>query len=100
MPTRSPTSKLRDTFADRFDATDNFVSENQRQFWLRQFAINDVQIRPANRAGGDADENLIRRRLRCSDLSRYERLADFFEQHRAHYDLYGRVHARASSRND
>ena len=76
------------------------MSENERQFWLRQFAINDVQIRPANRARGDADENLIRGRLRCSDLSRYERLADFFEQHRAHYDLYGRVHARASSRND
>ena len=85
---RDRQSETRDTFANRFDASHNFVAENERQFWLRQFAINDVQIRPANRARGDADQNLIRGRLRFSDLSRYERLADFFEQHRAHYDLY------------
>jgi hypothetical protein len=88
--------KLRDTFANRFDASDNFMSENEREFWLRQFAIDDVQIRPANRAGGDADEKLVRARSRRQDIPWRERLANFFEHHCAHNDLYGEVLARAS----
>jgi hypothetical protein len=44
--------------------SDDFVPGHKRQFRVRQFAIDDVQVRSANGAGGDADQNLSPGRLR------------------------------------
>jgi len=46
------------TFSRRRDASDNLVSGNKRTFWLRKFSIDDMQVRPASRAGADFHQNL------------------------------------------
>jgi hypothetical protein len=43
-------------FANLFDTTDNLVPQDQRQFRIRQFAIDDVKIGPANRARTHTNE--------------------------------------------
>src|SRR6266403_5125753 len=43
-------------FADLLDAADNLVTKNERKFRIGQFAINDMKIGAANRAGINANE--------------------------------------------
>src|SRR5207249_12193979 len=41
---------------DLFEPADNLMTENQWKFWIGQFAIDNVKIGPANRAGINANE--------------------------------------------
>src|SRR4051812_5524064 len=56
--------KILDAVSDFLDASDNFVTGHERQLWFRQLAIDDVQIRPANRTRADLHQQLTRRRSR------------------------------------
>jgi hypothetical protein len=46
-----------DASSDRFDPTNNLVAGNDRQHWVRQLAIDDMQVRAADAAGGDFHPN-------------------------------------------
>src|SRR5205823_2433477 len=74
-------------FADLFDAADDLVAENQREFGIRQFAIDDVKIGPANAARANANKKLSPARFRFRNVAQCERRSDFLEHHRTHADL-------------
>src|SRR5947207_9164901 len=76
-----------DTSTDLFDASGNLVAQDQWQLWVRQFAIDNVKIGPANRARSHAHEQLSRPRLWLRHIARDERLARLLENHGAHVDL-------------
>jgi hypothetical protein len=69
-------------------AADGLVARDQRQAPGRQVPLDDVEVGPADRAGGHADEQLARARHRVGQLGRLERprpdrgLAA--QQHRTH----------------
>jgi hypothetical protein len=79
-----PNAKSSDPFTNRFDSPDNFVSENQGQFRLRQFAVDNMQIGSTNGACGNADEKLARCRTRRVHVAQDKRRPNLFQQHRAH----------------
>src|SRR5437588_8044404 len=56
-------------FANLFDTTDNLVPQDQRQFRIRQFAIDDMKIGPANRARAHTNEQLPRPGLRLQHIA-------------------------------
>jgi hypothetical protein len=60
------------------------VSENQWQFWLRQFAIDNMKIRPANGAGGNAHEDLSGIGSWFGNVAEVQRLFKRIEHHCAH----------------
>jgi hypothetical protein len=64
--------EVRIFFADFFDSSDNLVTENQRQFRIGQFAIDDVKVSAANRAGADAHEQLSFARLRLWHIAQLQ----------------------------
>ena len=57
---------------------------NERQFRIRQFAIDDVQVSTTNRAGADPDQNLAGLWRRTWNLGQPKRLSRPVENHRAH----------------
>ena len=63
------------TRAERIDPPDNFVARNDRQFWVRQFAVNDVKIRPADAASLDPDAQLARARNGIRQFLEHKRRA-------------------------
>jgi len=73
--------------ADFFDAPDDLVAENERKFRIRQFAIDDMKIGPANGAHVDANKKLSPARFRLAEIAERERLSDLFQHHRAHGDV-------------
>src|SRR6266478_8991823 len=64
-------------FANFFDTADNLVPQDQRQFRIRQFAIDDVKIGPANRARAHTNEQLPRPGLRLQHIAQHEWLPRF-----------------------
>jgi hypothetical protein len=54
---------------DFFDMSDNLVTENQRQFRIRQFAVNYVEVSATNTAGADSHEQLSPARLRLWQIA-------------------------------
>jgi hypothetical protein len=42
------------------DDSDSLVAWNERKLWVDQLAFNDVKIRPADPADGDANQDLPR----------------------------------------
>ena len=66
------------------DCTDDLVAENERQFRVRQFAIDNVQIGPTHRTGAHRDQQLLRPRPRRRHLRRYQRPLWFGQQLCAH----------------
>ena len=102
-PWNSDTLTNRKFFCARsncFDAPDNLVSGDQRQFRIRQFAIDNVQIGATNRARAHAHEQLSRLGVWLRDIAQHERLPRFLEDHRAHLDLLCKIrpHRLASVR--
>src|SRR3982074_2211310 len=83
--------KFFDVAAELCDATDNLVPEDQRQFRIRQFAIDDMQIGAANRAGGNAHKQLASRRLGLWNIAQSQRNLRPIQNHRAHVDLTSRT---------
>jgi hypothetical protein len=74
-------------FADFFNLSDNLVTENQRQLRIGQFAVCDVKVSAANRAGPDAHEQLSPARLRLWHIAQFQWSSRFVENHRAHVTL-------------
>jgi hypothetical protein len=60
------------------------VPRNQWQFRVRQFAIDNVEIGSANRACGNAHEQLSPRRFWLWHIAELQRLPRFLEHHCAH----------------
>jgi hypothetical protein len=44
--------------SDRVDSAHNFVAGDYRYYWLRQLAIDDVEVRAADAAGCHLHTNL------------------------------------------
>ena len=55
--------------ADLIDATDNLMTKNQWQLRIGEFAINNVQIGPANGAGVDANKQFSPARPSFRDIA-------------------------------
>ena len=69
---------------DFFDGADNLVSGNQWQFRIRQFAIDHVEIGPADGTSIHADEQFACLGLRLWHVAQLQRLPGPIEHHRAH----------------
>jgi hypothetical protein len=63
--------------ADRIDAADDFVARHERQLGLRQVAVDDVQIGPADGAGLDAQPYFALCRHGHRPLLKPKRSSDF-----------------------
>ncbi len=59
--------KLNDAIAPLRHFADDLMAEDERQFGLRQFAVDNVQIGAADGAGVDADQELARAGAWCGD---------------------------------
>jgi hypothetical protein len=73
------------TALDHF--TDDFVSRHKREFRVGEFAIENVQVGPAHRAGTHSDEDLTPLRLRHRQIGFTKRPPRFTEHHRAHEQI-------------
>ena len=73
-----------DTSPKQINPTNNFVSWNDWHFWVRQFAIHDMQIRAADTAGRYLHTNLARPRLRIGEFCPFQRSTNFLQYHRVH----------------
>src|SRR5260370_34186310 len=82
---RTSPFQCRIRLTDRLDTADNLVAENQRQLWIRQFAVDNMKIGPANGAHADPNEQLSPARLRSWIITQRERRSNFFQDHRAHW---------------
>ena len=65
--------KVRDAIAAALDDADDFVSGNERKLWLRQVAVDDMQIGPADGTGLDPHKDLARARKRIGPLLELQR---------------------------
>lgn len=66
------------------DEAHNFMSRDERQFRIWQFAVQDVQVRPADTAGRDTNQDLIGRRFWQRHFYRAKRPPGFLKNHRSH----------------
>ncbi len=80
-----------DAGADRGDAADHLVAEDQRQLRLGQVAVGHVQVGAANAAGGDLDQHLAGGGIAEVEAAREQRPARSVEHHRR-----GGAHRRLS----
>src|SRR5690606_21749831 len=79
------------------DLADDLVAEDQRQLRIRQLAVGDVQVGPADPAGAHAQQHLARARLGIRQLAQDQRPARLLEQHRLHRLMARQRRARKSS---
>lgn len=70
--------------ADGIDATDDLMAGDDRKPWIRQFTIDNMEIRPADAAGGHGDADLAAAGNWIGPLLPFEREADLGEHHRMH----------------
>ena len=66
------------------DLAHDLVAGDQRQLGMRQFAVDHVQIGPADGAGPDPHQNLARAGDRVGDLRRAQRPSGGVEDHGEH----------------
>ena len=71
------------------DAADNFVAGDHGVFDVRQFAIDDVQVGPANAAGAHTHADLSVIRKRIGALLRLQRRTRRRQNHRVHLCVSG-----------
>jgi hypothetical protein len=71
-------------FSDLLDKADNLVTWYERQFWVRQFAIDHVKICPAHRTGRDLHKQLALGRSWLLHIAELKRLLRLIQNHRAH----------------
>jgi hypothetical protein len=74
--------------ANLLDAANNFVAGNERQFWFRQFAIDDMKIGPANGTGRNAHQQLSGVGPPPGDIAQLQRLVGRIQDHRSHERNY------------
>ena len=60
--------------AERRYVADNLVAWNEREFRIRQFSVNHVEISAANRTGAHLNQNLIGLRLGDGNIPENQRL--------------------------
>jgi uncharacterized protein YheU (UPF0270 family) len=73
MPTRWPICSPVDAAADRFNAPDDLVARDDGQLGIGQLAVEHVQVRAANAAGGYVDANLALPRLPIRQFGPFQR---------------------------
>ena len=81
---RSPSPEFFDLSADRGHGPDDLVAEDQGQFGLGEFAVDDVQVGAADAAGVDPDEHLLRAGRGDRDFLVLQRAARLLQDHGAH----------------
>ena len=79
--------KSLDVLAYLFDASNDLMPGDERQFRIRQLAIDNVKVGAANGTSSNTNEQLSRAQFRFWRVTRAKRLPWFFENHRAHVDL-------------
>lgn len=72
------------TITDSDDASDDFVTGNERQLGLGQIAVDHMQVRAADSAGGDLDQDLAGGRRRRWPFDHDKRLTCRVEHHPLH----------------
>ena len=83
-PDAGPHPEIVDPGTAFHNFSDNFMPGNERKFWVRQFAIHDMEIRTANGAGQHPHQHLSGTRRRRYHLAFAERGSRLFKNHRAH----------------
>jgi hypothetical protein len=73
-----------DSFSDLFDTPNNLVTQYERQFGIRQFTINHVKIRPADRTGNNSHKKLSPPRPWLFHVAELKRLPWLIQNHCAH----------------
>jgi hypothetical protein len=63
---------------------------DERQFRIRQLAIDNVKVGAANGTSGNTNEQLSLARPWCRHFPELKRLSWFVENHRTHVDLITR----------
>src|SRR5438874_13811885 len=76
--------EVRSFFADFFDSSDNLVTENQWQFRIGQFAIDNVKVSAANRARAHPHKQLSFAWLRLRHIAQFQGPFWFVENHCTH----------------
>ena len=70
--------------AQGLDPADDFVAGDEGEPGLGQFAVNDVQVGPADGAGVDADQDLAVAGAGDGEIGRGQGCRFSSEQHRTH----------------
>ena len=60
------------------------MSRDEGKFWVRQFTIHDMKVRPANSAGQYPHQDLSGARRRCDHFAFAKGGPRFFKNHCAH----------------
>jgi len=76
--------KTFNVWTDRIDPPDDFVAGDHRHVRVWQFAIDHMQVCPADSAGRDFHANLARPWLPIGKLGPFERSPEFVEDHSFH----------------
>jgi hypothetical protein len=71
-------------FSDLFDSTNNLVTWYEREFWIRQFAIDHVKIGPAHRARRYSHKELSLGQSWFLYIAELERLPRLIQNHSTH----------------
>ena len=77
-------SRPRDAATKRIDDPDDLVAGNDRQLRIGQFAVDDAQIGPADRAGLDAHTNFTGAGMPVRLFLKHQRLPDCMQDHHLH----------------
>jgi hypothetical protein len=63
------------------------MTQDQRQFWIAQFAIRDMQVGAADAAGADAEQQLVCLRFRNRQIHRLKGFMSMLENLGVHGNL-------------
>ena len=84
MPTRSPRLQPFDAGPDRIDPADDLMARDDRHLRVGQLAIDDMQIRAADAAGGHLHANLARPGLPIGEFGPFKSGPKLLQHHRLH----------------
>ena len=73
-----------DASPDRIDPADDFVTRDDRHLRVGQFAIDDMQVRAADAAGGHLHSNLAGPGLPIGEFGPFQSSPKLVQHHRLH----------------
>jgi hypothetical protein len=76
--------QIEDAGADRIDPADDFVTRDDRDLRVWQFAIDDMQVCSADTAGRDPHSDLTRARMTLGEFGHFKRGPQGFQHHCLH----------------
>jgi len=79
---------IHDASANGINAPHDFMAWNDWQHRVREFAIDDMQIRAAHAAGLYFNPDLTRAWLGFGEFGPFERCANFREHHGLHWGIH------------